>query len=49
MLRHPVDGLAWKHVDTLYLDFTVDPKSVKRGLASDGFNHFSNMTSTYSM
>ncbi|XP_062113352.1 uncharacterized protein LOC133824484 [Humulus lupulus] len=49
ILRHPADGDAWKHFDNVYLDFAADSRSVRMGLASDGFNPFSNMTSTYSL
>ncbi|XP_074379633.1 uncharacterized protein LOC141720881 isoform X1 [Apium graveolens] len=49
ILRHPAGGLAWKHFDNAYPDFAADSRSVRMGLASDGFNPFSNMTSTYSL
>ncbi|XP_062119368.1 uncharacterized protein LOC133833127 [Humulus lupulus] len=49
ILRHPADGDAWKHFDKTYPEFAVDSRSVRMGLASDGFNPFSNMTSMYSL
>ncbi|KAL5568137.1 hypothetical protein UlMin_024712 [Ulmus minor] len=49
ILRHPADGKAWKHFDELYPDFATDSRNVRMGLASDGFNPFSNMSTTYSM
>ncbi|XP_074322874.1 uncharacterized protein LOC141659847 [Apium graveolens] len=49
ILWHPADGKAWKHFDSVYHDFALDSRSVRMGLASDGFNPFSNMTSTYSL
>ncbi|KAL4555403.1 hypothetical protein LXL04_038021 [Taraxacum kok-saghyz] len=49
VLRHPADGKAWKHLDDLYPTFADDPRSVRLGLASDGFNPFSNMSTSYSM
>ncbi|XP_062085975.1 uncharacterized protein LOC133792082 [Humulus lupulus] len=49
ILRHPADGDAWKHFDNVHPDFAADSRSVRTGLASDGFNPFSNMTSTYSL
>ncbi|XP_052621679.1 uncharacterized protein LOC128127271 [Lactuca sativa] len=49
VLRHPADGEAWKHFDKMYPNFADDPRSVRLGLASDGFNPFSNMTTSYSM
>ncbi|XP_020081003.1 uncharacterized protein LOC109704650 isoform X2 [Ananas comosus] len=48
ILRHPADGLAWKSFDDHYLDFSSDPRSVRLGLASDGFNPFRTMSTTYS-
>ncbi|KAL4585273.1 hypothetical protein LXL04_009889 [Taraxacum kok-saghyz] len=42
-------GKAWKHFDDLYPTFANDPRSVRLGLASDGFNPFSNMSTSYSM
>ena len=47
-MRHPVDLVAWKHIDQLYPDFAVDPRSVRLGLASDGFNPFRTMSITHS-
>jgi hypothetical protein len=49
VLRHPADGKAWKHLDEMYPDFAKDSRSVRLGLASDGFNPFSNMSTSYSM
>ncbi|KAL5573205.1 hypothetical protein UlMin_022802 [Ulmus minor] len=48
-LRHPADGEAWKKFDSLYPEFAGDPRSVRMGLASDGFNPFSHMSTSYSM
>ncbi|KAL7593473.1 hypothetical protein Lser_V15G33749 [Lactuca serriola] len=49
VLRHPADGEAWKHFDIMYPNFADDHRSVRLGLASDGFNPFRNMTTSYSM
>ncbi|WOH08702.1 hypothetical protein DCAR_0728148 [Daucus carota subsp. sativus] len=49
ILRHPADGMAWKHFDNTYPDFAKDSRSIRMGLASDGFNPFSNLSSTYSL
>nr|XP_043616319.1 uncharacterized protein LOC122588267 [Erigeron canadensis] len=49
VLRHPADGKAWKHFDTLFSDFANDPRNVRLGLASDGFNPFGAMSLSYSM
>ncbi|XP_060972508.1 uncharacterized protein LOC133038393 [Cannabis sativa] len=49
VLRHPVDGLAWKDFDAKHSEFARDPRNVRLGLAADGFNPFGNMSLTYSM
>jgi hypothetical protein len=38
---------AWKHIDNLYLEFAYDPRNVRFGLASDGFNLFGKLNVTY--
>ncbi|KAL4590632.1 hypothetical protein LXL04_003569 [Taraxacum kok-saghyz] len=48
VLRHPTDGKAWKHFDTIYPDFSKEPRNVRLGLASDGFNPFGTMCTSYS-
>ncbi|XP_068486422.1 uncharacterized protein [Phaseolus vulgaris] len=40
VLRHPCDGEAWKHFDTIYPDFSVEARNVRLGLCSDGFNPY---------
>lgn len=47
-LRHPADGLAWKAFNSRYPEFFLDPRNVRLGLASDGFNPFRAMGTTYS-
>ncbi|GLT65094.1 hypothetical protein SLA2020_375460 [Shorea laevis] len=49
LMRHPVDSQAWKAFDERYKDFAQDPRNVRFGLASDGFNPFRLMSSTYSI
>ncbi|XP_060672435.1 uncharacterized protein LOC132803435 [Ziziphus jujuba] len=49
VLRHPADGEAWKHFDEQYPVFAMDPRNVRLGAATDGFNPFSNMSTSYSM
>ncbi|XP_076906809.1 uncharacterized protein LOC143563057 [Bidens hawaiensis] len=49
VLRHPADGQAWKHFDTVFPIFANDPQNVRLGLASDGFNPFGAMSLSYSM
>jgi hypothetical protein len=44
---HPVDSIAWKHVDKMYLEFASDPRNVRLRLASDVFNPFEMLNFTY--
>ncbi|KAG9458168.1 hypothetical protein H6P81_002676 [Aristolochia fimbriata] len=37
---HPRDSIAWKHFDAQHSAFSSDPRSVRLGLASDGFSPF---------
>ena len=39
-LRRPADAKAWKDFDDLHPEFAQDPRNVRLGLASDGFNPF---------
>ncbi|WVY89454.1 hypothetical protein V8G54_034968 [Vigna mungo] len=49
LMRHPRDGEAWKTFDLMHPEFSSDPRNVRLGLASDGFNPFGTMSSTYSI
>jgi len=40
VLRHPSYGESWKHFDWAYPDFVADPRNIRLGLCSDGFNPF---------
>jgi hypothetical protein len=44
---HPADSPAWKHVDDKYKWFSDDPHNVRLALASDGFNPFGMISTTY--
>ena len=46
-IRHPANSMAWKHVDQQFEDFALDPRNVRLGLASDGFNPFGVLNVTY--
>nr|XP_040254317.1 uncharacterized protein LOC120972841 [Aegilops tauschii subsp. strangulata] len=48
-LSHPADGEAWKEFDRILLDFAAAPRNIKLGIATDGFNPFGNMSTSYSM
>ncbi|XP_052159498.1 uncharacterized protein LOC127777020 [Oryza glaberrima] len=47
-LRHPADSKAWKDIDTRYPTFASDSRNIRFAMASDGFNPFGTMSSTYS-
>lgn len=49
ILRHPRDGKAWKRFDTIFFEFSSDPRNVRLDLASDGFNPFGTMCTSYSI
>ncbi|KAL2926325.1 Protein translocase subunit SecA [Bienertia sinuspersici] len=48
VLAHPADSEAWKSFDTRYPEFGDESRNIRLGLASDGFNPFGMMSSTYS-
>nr|GEW15170.1 hypothetical protein [Tanacetum cinerariifolium] len=48
-MQHPIDGKVWMNFDTLYPDFEAEPRNVRLGLATDGFNSFGNLSQSYSM
>ncbi|XVE51929.1 hypothetical protein DITRI_Ditri02bG0079600 [Diplodiscus trichospermus] len=47
-LRHPANALAWKAFDSRYPDFASDSRNVRLALASDGFNPFKIVSTSYS-
>ncbi|KAL5563670.1 hypothetical protein UlMin_033417 [Ulmus minor] len=49
VMRHPVDGRAWKDFDRKHPEFADDVRNVRLGLAADGFNPFNNMSISYNM
>ncbi|KAL5581119.1 hypothetical protein UlMin_013561 [Ulmus minor] len=49
VMRHPVDGRAWKDFDRKHPEFADDVRNVRLGLVADGFNPFNNMSISYSM
>ncbi|XP_042988691.1 uncharacterized protein LOC122316221 [Carya illinoinensis] len=48
-MRHPSDSRVWKDFDIKHHMFSQDPRNVRLGLASDGFNPFNNMSRPYSI
>ncbi|KAM3290242.1 hypothetical protein P3S67_018531 [Capsicum chacoense] len=49
ILRNPQDGEAWKRLDINYPEFAFNPRNVRLGLATDGFNPFGTMSTNYSI
>ncbi|XP_057993064.1 uncharacterized protein LOC131174044 [Hevea brasiliensis] len=47
-MSHPVDSEAWKHFDRTYPLFASDPRNVRLGLCTDGFNPFGQRSNPYS-
>ncbi|XP_042948658.1 uncharacterized protein LOC122281329 [Carya illinoinensis] len=47
--RHPADSEVWKAFDQQHTWFAEDPRNVRLGLASDGFNPFNNLAKPYSI
>ncbi|CAH9095227.1 unnamed protein product [Cuscuta epithymum] len=48
VMRHPSDAKAWIHFDNLHPDFAEDPRNVRLGLCSDGFQPFGQFGQKYS-
>ena len=48
ILRHPTDSDACKAFDKKYVKHLLEPRNVRLGLATDGFNPFGNMNINYS-
>jgi len=48
ILRHPADAKAWKDFGEQNSHFDSDPRNVRLGLATDGFNPFCVMSTTHS-
>ncbi|XP_026413256.1 uncharacterized protein LOC113309041 isoform X2 [Papaver somniferum] len=49
VFRNPADAEAWKDFDARYPWFAAEPRNVRLGLATDGFNPFGNMSNAYSL
>ncbi|WMV07748.1 hypothetical protein MTR67_007374 [Solanum verrucosum] len=49
IMRHPADSMAWKSFDELHPSFAAEPRNVRLGLASDGFQPFRNAKTSYSI
>ncbi|KAM6587737.1 hypothetical protein CsatA_010342 [Cannabis sativa] len=49
VLIHPADAEAWKDFDKQYPDFAKEPRNIRLGFATDGFNPFGDLSNSYSM
>jgi hypothetical protein len=49
LLRHPAYSDEWKKFNKDNLDFAADPRNLRLGLATDGFNPFGNMINSYNV
>ncbi|KAA0032834.1 uncharacterized protein E5676_scaffold359G00110 [Cucumis melo var. makuwa] len=49
VLRHPADAEGLKHFDFEFSDFASYPRNMRLGLASDEFNSFGQMSTSYDM
>ncbi|XP_059279095.1 uncharacterized protein LOC132033211 [Lycium ferocissimum] len=49
IMRHPADSVAWKTLDELHPSFATEPRNVRLGLASDGFQPFKSSKTPYSI
>lgn len=47
-LRHPVDSATWDQMNGKYPVFAAEPRNIRLGLSTDGFNPFSMKSSRYS-
>lgn len=48
LLRHPADGQSWKDFDLAFPKFAEEPRNVRLGLATDGFNPFNTLSISHS-
>ena len=48
-MSHPADGKAWKHFDRKYPSFAAEARNLRLAIATDGFNPFGKISTTYSM
>ncbi|MCO5569333.1 hypothetical protein L7F22_023045 [Adiantum nelumboides] len=48
MMRVPADSPAWKHIETQWSEFGLEPRHLRLGLASDGVNPFDTKSTSWS-
>lgn len=49
VLRHPTNADGWKHFDSEFSNFALEPRNVCLGLASDEFNMLGHMSILFNM
>ena len=49
IMRHLVDSPTWKTIDYKWPNSSNDPHNVRLAMAVDGFNHFGDLSSAYSV
>ncbi|KAK9183250.1 hypothetical protein WN944_026400 [Citrus x changshan-huyou] len=47
-MRHLVDSLAWETINRKWPSFALDPRNIRFGLATYGFNPFQDLSTSYS-
>jgi hypothetical protein len=48
VMYHPTDGESWRDLNRIYLELARDPKGVRLGLLTDGFQPHNTDSSLYS-
>ena len=48
IMCHPFDGESWKHFDRMHLEFSQEPRNVRLGLCTNGFNTFTQLRKLFS-
>jgi len=48
VLTHPSDASQWKALNNEFGSFRADPRNIRLGASTDGFNPFGNQSSTHS-
>jgi len=49
ILKHPRDSKAWETFDLKHPQFASYPRNVRLGLATNGFNPYDNLSTSYSI
>lgn len=48
-IRHVADSLQWKKIDSLFMDFGIEPRNLRLGLSTNGMNPFGNLSTNHSL